>query len=82
MEVMQNAGEERDWIAWNQLQRKMGEEYKKEEAYWAQKPRIHWLKEGIKILSFSMPLLCKEGGRIALKNWQVIKGWSATLRAR
>lgn len=37
---------DRDYIMWNQLKRRLGEGYRKEEAYWAQKSRIHWLKEG------------------------------------
>lgn len=46
MEGLQQHGKDRNWAEWQQLQKDLGAEYRKEEIFWQQKSRIQWLKEG------------------------------------
>lgn len=50
MIVMLLEGGARNWTELKQLQKTLGEEYKKQESYWHQKLRVQWLAEGEKKL--------------------------------
>lgn len=48
MDRMKEHWGQRDWNGWNLLRGELHEAYKEDEAYWCQKSRIQWLKEGDK----------------------------------
>lgn len=54
MEVMQEEGRNRYWTKWNQLQRALEEEYKREKAYWHQKYKSSGSRRETRTLNFSI----------------------------
>lgn len=52
MEQLREQGELRDQDRWNLLREQLDLAYKQEDAYWSQKSRVQWLKEGDKNTQF------------------------------